>query len=180
MILLYSGLLAIESNKTITDLYTQTTCDTLNIILSALFCFECLLRIIAIGCICNKNSFLRDNFNVFDFVIVLFVILSFIAETLWLSRKTESKTIVMVSNIRYVTSLAKVFRALRPLRLVRAREMRDTVESLIDAIPSVAQAMMLNLVVLYVFSILGVQLFCGRFSYCEGAQLLHNKTECLA
>lgn len=75
----------------------------------------------------------------------------------------------------------KVFRAFRPLRLVKSKEMRDTVESLISAIPNMSNAMLINFLCLYVYSILGVQLLNGRLSFCQQNDIKLenlNKTEC--
>ena len=82
------------------------------------------------------------------------------------------------TKMKYLATTLKVLRVIRPLRLMRAPEMRNTIESLIKSIPQLFNALLLNVIILYVFSILGVQLFCGRFSYCEGATTL-DKKECL-
>ena len=42
--------------------------------------------------------------------------------------------------------------------------------------PSLANVLLLQLLALYIFSILGVQLLCGRVSFCSEAKFLTKKT----
>lgn len=111
----------------------------------------------------TKNSYLRDPFNCFDFILVTTIIaqnIILIIELIYGSNKAFK----MAQN---TVKVLKVFRAFRPLRLVKSKDMRDTVESLINAIPNMSNAMLINFLCLYVYSILGVQLLNGRVSFCN-------------
>ena len=50
----------------------------------------------------------------------------------------------------------RAFKALRPLRLARSPTLKDTVSSLMGAMPSLANAASINVLFIYIFSILGV------------------------
>ena len=63
--------------------------------------------------------------------------------------------------------IMKVLRAVRPLRISTAGALRDTVQTLIVSMPDMMLIMMLNLVFIYIFSIIGVQLLEGRTSFCS-------------
>ena len=71
--------------------------------------------------------------------------------------------------------------------MAKAAALRHTVNSLITSIPKLINALFLNLLFIYIFSILGVQLLSGKMSYCGGLDQLEleekcitNKTSCLA
>ncbi|XP_018124490.1 sodium channel protein type 4 subunit alpha isoform X3 [Xenopus laevis] len=81
----------------------------------------------------------------------------------------------------------RTLRALRPLRaLSRFEGMRVVVNALIGAIPSIMNVLLVCLIFWLIFSIMGVNLFAGKFGKCVNAttkeQLFHlkvdNKTMC--
>ena len=81
----------------------------------------------------------------------------------------------------------RTLRALRPLRaLSRFEGIKVVVDSLISAIPAIFNVLLVCLVFWLIFSIMGVQLFSGRFYKCVyGNQtripykIVSNKSECL-
>jgi hypothetical protein len=83
------------------------------------------------------------------------------------------------SRIKQFTAAAKGLKMLRPLRLARTPALRDTLGSLISSLPNLIAAWLINVLFLYVFGILGVQLMCGKVSSCADATFL-TKAECLA
>ena len=81
----------------------------------------------------------------------------------------------------------RTLRALRPLRaLSRFEGIRVVVNSLIGAIPAILNVLLVCLVFWLIFSIMGVQLFAGRFYKCVYPnhtripyEIISNKIECL-
>merc|ERR1712166_1636765 len=78
-------------------------------------------------------------------------------------------------------------RALRPLRAVRRWEgMKLVVNALIESIPGIGNVMMICLIFWLIFSILGVQLFGGKFARClhrdsldvVNLTIVNNKSQC--
>lgn len=51
-------------------------------IISGVFIFEACVKIITLGFVFGKNTYLKDGFNILDFVIVVFTIISWILESL--------------------------------------------------------------------------------------------------
>jgi hypothetical protein len=81
----------------------------------------------------------------------------------------------------------RTLRALRPLRaLSRFEGVRVVVNSLIGAIPAIANVLLVCLVFWLIFSIMGVQLFAGRFYKCIYAEnntrvpyeIVRSKAQC--
>ena len=83
--------------------------------------------------------------------------------------------------------VVKTLKALRPLRaLSRFEGIRVVVNSLIGAIPAILNVLLVCLVFWLIFSIMGVQLFAGRFYKCVYPnhtripyEIISNKIECL-
>ena len=67
---------------------------------------------------------------------------------------------------------------LRPLRLARNPALRDTIGSLMSSLSKLFYACVVNILFLYIFAILGVQIMCGKTSHCENKYYI-NKIECL-
>ncbi|MBN3324782.1 SCN5A protein, partial [Atractosteus spatula] len=91
------------------------------------------------------------------------------------------------SDFAAIKSL-RTLRALRPLRaLSRFEGMRVVVNALIGAIPSIMNVLLVCLIFWLIFSIMGVNLFAGKFGKCVSkagyqynASHINNRSECLA
>ena len=129
-------------------------------VLTTLFTFESLINIILFGLICNgKSSYARDPWNVMDLVIVIFSIF----------------TIVLQGQGGDDLSILKVFRMLRVLRplrfLKRNLGLKIQVVSLMNAIPGIANLLLISLLILMIFGIQAVGLLKGTFYYCDTEEI---------
>uniref|UniRef100_A0A8C9ST06 Sodium channel protein n=1 Tax=Scleropages formosus TaxID=113540 RepID=A0A8C9ST06_SCLFO len=170
MILLSSGALAFE------DVYIEQR-KTIRIILeyadrvfTYIFILEMLLKWVAYGFV----KYFTNAWCWLDFFIVDVSIVSLIANALG------------YSDLGPIKSL-RTLRALRPLRaLSRFEGMRVVVNALVGAIPSIMNVLLVCLIFWLIFSIMGVNLFAGKYYYCynetEEYRFLptevNNKTEC--
>eukprot|EP00754_Rhynchopus_humris_P012755 Rhum_TRINITY_DN14303_c21_g1::Rhum_TRINITY_DN14303_c21_g1_i1::g.80076::m.80076/K21862/DSC1, NaCP60E; voltage-gated cation channel len=72
-----------------------------------------------------------------------------------------------------------LFRSLRSLRLIiRNQNIKVVVRALFNALPAIANVLAITSFVFIVFSILGVQLFKGKFYYCSDAAVT-TRTACV-
>jgi hypothetical protein len=108
MIFFNSILLALEE-PVLSDPYQKKTIALMLNIVSAIFIFEFVFKIIVHGFCIGPKTYLKDNFNKLDFVIVIFTfvnwILDFISDT----------------DLSFVKGF-RALRALRPLRMVSKNE----------------------------------------------------------
>uniref|UniRef100_A0ABM5GMU5 Sodium channel protein n=1 Tax=Pogona vitticeps TaxID=103695 RepID=A0ABM5GMU5_9SAUR len=155
MILLSSGALAFE------DIYLEerknikTMLEYADKIFTYIFVLEMLLKWVAYG----FKKYFTNAWCWLDFLIVDVSLVSLIASTLG------------YSEIGPIKSL-RTLRALRPLRaLSRFEGMRVVVNALVGAIPSIMNVLLVCLIFWLIFSIMGVNLFAGKFGKCI------NKTE---
>jgi hypothetical protein len=99
---------------------------------------------------------LKDPFNILDFLIVIFSILTWILEAF-----------VKDAEISFIRGF-RALRALRPLRVVSKNEgIKTVVNSLLESIPALLNVLLIVLLFLLVFGILGIQLFKGMLGSCN-------------
>ncbi|CAL8268665.1 unnamed protein product [Lota lota] len=170
MILLSSGALAfedayIEQKKTI-----KIVLEFADKIFTYIFILEMLLKWVAYG----FAKYFTNAWCWLDFLIVDVSLVSLAANAM------EASDLAAIKSLR-------TLRALRPLRaLSRFEGMRVVVNALLGAIPSIFNVLLVCLIFWLIFSIMGVNMFAGKFQYCEnttsGVQFLprevNNETEC--
>ena len=155
MIALNSLLLALDT-PSLRDEYQKQTLKTLLFAISIIFIVEMAMKVIVMGFYFVDKAYLKDSFNVLDFTIVFFSILTMIMESF--------EGDLDISFIRGFRAL----RALRPLRVVSKNEgIKTVVNSLLLSIPSLLNVLLIIILFLLVFGILGVQLFKGGIANCN-------------
>jgi voltage-dependent calcium channel L type alpha-1D len=126
-------------------------------VLVAVFVVEVVIKIVAQGLCMSPTAYLRNGWNVMDFVITAVSIpsLPFISDG-------DSQQLKFISSLR-------TFRALRPLRMInRNPGLKLVVSSLVSAIPQMLNVGMVCLLLLLIFSIIAVNNLKGRFFACTG------------
>uniref|UniRef100_A0A8C4GZQ0 Sodium channel protein n=1 Tax=Dicentrarchus labrax TaxID=13489 RepID=A0A8C4GZQ0_DICLA len=172
MILLSSGALAFE------DIYIERR-RTIKIILeyadkvfTYIFIIEMLLKWVAYG----FKTYFTNAWCWLDFFIVDISLISLCAN--WMG----------YSELGPIKSL-RTLRALRPLRaLSRFEGMRVVVNALVGAIPSIFNVLLVCLIFWLIFSIMGVNLFAGKFYRCINTTTeelfpmseVNNRSDCMA
>nr|XP_028603310.1 sodium channel protein type 1 subunit alpha isoform X2 [Podarcis muralis] len=170
MILLSSGALAFE------DIYIEQR-KTIKIILeyadkvfTYIFILEMLLKWVAYG----YQTYFTNAWCWLDFLIVDVSLVSLTANALGYSELGAIKSL-------------RTLRALRPLRaLSRFEGMRVVVNALLGAIPSIMNVLLVCLIFWLIFSIMGVNLFAGKFYHCINTttgemftiEEVFNQTQC--
>lgn len=157
MIAFNSLLLALDEpdleNK---DPFSNLTIKNMLNTVSIIFVLEFVIKIIVYGFFIGPKTYMKDNFNKLDFIIVFFGIVNWILEAV-----TTSTDLSFVKGFR-------ALRALRPLRVVSKNEgIKTVVNSLLKSLPSLMNVMLIVFLFLLVFGILGVQMFKGAVSYCN-------------
>ncbi|XP_054641550.1 sodium channel, voltage gated, type VIII, alpha subunit b isoform X4 [Dunckerocampus dactyliophorus] len=133
----------------------------------------------------RKTCYLIVEHNWFETLIIFMILLSSGALVSIVSLIANA---LGFSDLGPIKSL-RTLRALRPLRaLSRFEGMRVVVNALVGAIPSIMNVLLVCLIFWLIFSIMGVNLFAGKYYYCyndtEEAPFhpsrVNNKTECFA
>nr|XP_055040915.1 calcium channel, voltage-dependent, P/Q type, alpha 1A subunit, b isoform X11 [Misgurnus anguillicaudatus] len=111
----------------------------------AIFCFESGIKILALGFAFHKGSYLRNGWNVMDFVVVLTGILSSVGSEL------DLRTL-------------RAVRVLRPLKLVSGiPSLQVVLKSIMKAMIPLLQIGVLLFVAILMFAIIGLEFYMGIF-----------------
>uniref|UniRef100_A0A8P4GKH7 Sodium channel protein n=1 Tax=Dicentrarchus labrax TaxID=13489 RepID=A0A8P4GKH7_DICLA len=170
MILLSSGALAFEDIYIEKRKVVKVVLESADKVFSYIFVLEMFLKWIAYG----FKKYFTNYWCWLDFLIVDVSLISLVANSLGYSDFAAIKSL-------------RTLRALRPLRaLSRFEGMRVVVNALIGAIPSIMNVLLVCLIFWLIFSIMGVNLFAGKFGKCvnrtgfiHNVSAVNNKSECL-
>jgi hypothetical protein len=165
LIAINSLVLALDE-PSLKDPYQNNSLELFVNLVSGAFMIEAVFKIVVLGFVIGKGTYLRDYWNILDFTIVSFSILNWVLDAF---------SNISVSFLRGFRAL----RALRPLRMVSKNEgMRVVVNSLLTSIPNLMNVMLISLLFLLVFGILGVQLFKGSMGSCND-MTINYKYNCI-
>ncbi|XP_066484180.1 sodium channel protein type 5 subunit alpha-like [Tiliqua scincoides] len=171
MILLSSGALAFEDIHLSERQNIKIMLDYADKIFTYIFVLEMLLKWLAYG----FHKYFTNAWCWLDFLIVDVSLVTLVAGLLEVAEMGAMKSL-------------RTLRALRPLRaLSRFEGMRVVVNALVGAIPSIMNVLLVCLIFWLIFSIVGVNLFAGKFGKCvnltlENASLnesIWNMTDCI-
>jgi len=125
----------------------------LEYVITGIFVFEMLMNIIASGLIANgKQSYLRDTWNIVDFVIVIVSIISLLPANL---------------NFNAIKTV-RMLRLLRPLRVIqRSESLRLSVQALVVSVPAILSLLVIVVLIMIVFATVGVNLLKGKAFVCD-------------
>uniref|UniRef100_A0A3Q0RI27 Sodium channel protein n=1 Tax=Amphilophus citrinellus TaxID=61819 RepID=A0A3Q0RI27_AMPCI len=172
MILLSSGALAFEDIYLEQRQVIKTVLEYADQVFTYVFVVEMILKWVAYG----FKTYFTNAWCWLDFLIVDVSLVSLTANILGYSELGAIKSL-------------RTLRALRPLRaLSRFEGMKVVVNALVGAVPSIFNVLLVCLIFWLIFSIMGVNLFAGKFYYCfneTSEEMFHsdevnNKTQCLA
>jgi hypothetical protein len=172
--LLNSLLLGLDE-PVLNDYFAMKVMNSLNLFISMLFIVEIIIRVTASGFIIGKYSYLKDGYNIFDFLVVSTICFTFVMDLIY----DEEENNASLTELRDFATAIKALKALRPLRLAKSPALRDTGASLIASIPALFNSALINIFFIYIFGIIGVQTFCGKISTCANT-LMKNKIDCIA
>jgi len=152
LICVSSIILAVDSPNLDQDGGLKLALDMLDKIFVVLFSVEMVLKIITTGFAKGKTAYLKNSWNILDFCIVLIGLVGWIG--------------IGGGNLSALRAL-RTFRALRPIRVAsRAEGMKVVVNALFQAIPGIANVVLVCFLFYLIFGILGLNLFMGKYYFC--------------
>ncbi|KFU94109.1 Voltage-dependent T-type calcium channel subunit alpha-1I, partial [Chaetura pelagica] len=142
-----------------------------NYIFTAIFVAEMMVKVVALGFFSGENTYLQSSWNVLDGVLVFVSIIDIIV----------SMASAGGAKILGVLRVLRLLRTLRPLRVIsRAPGLKLVVETLISSLRPIGNIVLICCAFFIIFGILGVQLFKGKFYYCDGPDVknITTKSDC--
>ncbi len=116
--------------------------NIINTVFTSIFAVEMIFKVFAYG----PRGYIRDRWNLFDGVVVVASVIE-----------------LALARGNGVLSVFRAFRLFRVFRLVTALPaLRELIDICIDSLTSIGYCFLLTLLLIFIFSVLGMQLFGGK------------------
>ena len=135
--------------------------EIVDAVFNIIFLLEAVFKVTAMGFALDEGSYLRDNWNKIDIIIVFCSIFDF--QNLFTKYIGNGGS---ASSLQFLKVL-RLLRTLRPLRFISHNiQLKLIITSIFDSILPIMTALFIVLVVYYIFSIVGISIFYNSFHNC--------------
>ena len=136
--------------------------DMCDLFFNFVFLFEMIIKIIALGFIMDEGTYVRDNWNKIDLIIVVVSLIDIQS----LVQKYLQNNNNASSSLNFLKVL-RLLRTLRPLRFISHNvQLKLIITSLFDSILPICNALFIVIIVFFMFSIVGISLFYNLYHNC--------------
>ncbi|KAM6420223.1 voltage-dependent L-type calcium channel subunit alpha-1C isoform 1-T1 [Pluvialis apricaria] len=139
---------------------TNSNLERVEYLFLIIFTVEAFLKVIAYGLLFHPNAYLRNGWNLLDFIIVVVGLFSAILEQ---ATKADGGNSIGGKGAGFDVKALRAFRVLRPLRLVSGvPSLQVVLNSIIKAMVPLLHIALLVLFVIIIYAIIGLELFMGK------------------
>ena len=143
--------------------YKMMILKKIDLFMTVAFTIEVVVKVIVYGFLFGKKTYLREAWNILDFLIVLTALIDLALG--------DSVSVGFLKAIR-------ILKILRPLRLIsRNKDLKISIISLGRAIPAILRLSLLVFFFIFLFAILMTMLFSGSFDSCNMDHLTLKKEQ---
>ncbi|XP_041825615.1 voltage-dependent N-type calcium channel subunit alpha-1B [Melanotaenia boesemani] len=138
----------------------------LDYVFTGVFTFEMVIKMIDLGLLLHPGSYFRDLWNILDFIVVSGALVAFACSSLMgsqqsVARGTKGKDINTIKSLR-------VLRVLRPLKTIkRLPKLKAVFDCVVNSLKNVLNILIVYILFMFIFAVIAVQLFKGKFFYCS-------------
>uniref|UniRef100_A0A8C3IQ65 Voltage-dependent R-type calcium channel subunit alpha n=1 Tax=Chrysemys picta bellii TaxID=8478 RepID=A0A8C3IQ65_CHRPI len=123
-------------------------------VFTGVFTFEMIIKMIDQGLILQDGSYFRDLWNILDFIVVVGALVAFALAT------NKGRDIKTIKSLR-------VLRVLRPLKTIkRLPKLKAVFDCVVTSLKNVFNILIVYKLFMFIFAVIAVQLFKGKFFYC--------------
>uniref|UniRef100_A0A7N6BXG7 Voltage-dependent L-type calcium channel subunit alpha n=1 Tax=Anabas testudineus TaxID=64144 RepID=A0A7N6BXG7_ANATE len=142
---------------------TNASLESLEYIFLIIFTLECFLKIVAYGFVFHEGAYLRNCWNILDFVIVFMGLFTFVLDTI-----NKIADVPMEKGGGFDMKALRAFRVLRPLRLVSGvPSLQVVMNSILKAMLPLLHIALLVFLLVTIYAIMGLELFkCKMHKTC--------------
>ncbi|XP_027058824.1 voltage-dependent N-type calcium channel subunit alpha-1B-like [Pocillopora damicornis] len=129
-------------------------------VFTTIFAMEVIVKLIDYGAILHPGSYFRDAWNCIDALVVSCAIASLV-----MSNQDQS---TINPQSKKIVKVLRVLRVLRPLKAInKAKKLKAVFQCMVYSLKNVLNILIITLLFLFIFSVIGVQLFQGKFFMCD-------------
>ncbi|XP_041481260.1 voltage-dependent calcium channel type A subunit alpha-1-like isoform X7 [Lytechinus variegatus] len=143
-------------------------------VFTGIFTIEMVLKIMDMGLLLHKGSYMRDLWNILDAIVVVCALFAYAYRG---ASSPTPMTMTMVEssgtggggpqNLNTIKSL-RVLRVLRPLKTIkRVPKLKAVFDCVVNSVKNVTNIAIVYLLFMFIFAVIGVQLFKGKFFHCS-------------
>uniref|UniRef100_A0A672YU96 Voltage-dependent L-type calcium channel subunit alpha n=1 Tax=Sphaeramia orbicularis TaxID=375764 RepID=A0A672YU96_9TELE len=142
---------------------TNSSLESLEYIFLIIFTLECFLKIVAYGLVFHEGAYLRNCWNILDFVIVFMGLFTFALDTI-----NKIAGVPTEKGGGFDMKALRAFRVLRPLRLVSGvPSLQVVMNSILKAMLPLLHIALLVFLLVTIYAIMGLELFkCKMHKTC--------------
>uniref|UniRef100_A0A3P8VPZ1 Calcium voltage-gated channel subunit alpha1 E n=2 Tax=Cynoglossus semilaevis TaxID=244447 RepID=A0A3P8VPZ1_CYNSE len=134
-------------------------------VFTGVFTFEMIIKMIDQGLILHDGSYFRDMWNMLDFIVVVGALIAFALTN------TKGRDIKTIKSLR-------VLRVLRPLKTIkRLPKLKAVFDCVVTSLKNVFNILIVYQLFMFIFAVIAVQLFKGKFFYCTDSSM-NTEKEC--
>ncbi|XP_069006576.1 voltage-dependent R-type calcium channel subunit alpha-1E [Embiotoca jacksoni] len=127
-------------------------------VFTGVFTFEMIIKMIDQGLLLHDGSYFRDLWNILDFIVVVGALVAFALTNVLGNNKGR--------DIKTIKSL-RVLRVLRPLKTIkRLPKLKAVFDCVVTSLKNVFNILIVYKLFMFIFAVIAVQLFKGKFFYC--------------
>ncbi|XP_043938320.1 voltage-dependent P/Q-type calcium channel subunit alpha-1A [Protopterus annectens] len=128
-------------------------------VFTGVFTFEMVIKMIDLGLVLHQGAYFRDLWNILDFIVVSGALVAF-AFTSNVRGGSKGKDINTIKSLR-------VLRVLRPLKTIkRLPKLKAVFDCVVNSLKNVFNILIVYMLFMFIFAVVAVQLFKGKFFYC--------------
>ncbi|KAL1421244.1 hypothetical protein MTO96_023221 [Rhipicephalus appendiculatus] len=133
---------------------------------TGVFTVEMLLKIADQGVIFHPGAYCRDSWNILDAIVVICALIAFA-----FAGSSTGQNLSTIKSLR-------VLRVLRPLKTIkRVPKLKAVFDCVVTSLKNVFNILIVYILFQFIFAVISVQLFNGKFHYCTDASKL-TQGEC--
>uniref|UniRef100_A0A3B5A4C5 Voltage-dependent R-type calcium channel subunit alpha-1E-like n=1 Tax=Stegastes partitus TaxID=144197 RepID=A0A3B5A4C5_9TELE len=124
-------------------------------VFTGVFTFEMIIKMIDQGLILHDGSYFRDLWNILDFIVVVGALVAF-------ALNNKGRDIKTIKSLR-------VLRVLRPLKTIKRLpklKFQAVFDCVVTSLKNVFNILIVYKLFMFIFAVIAVQLFKGKFFYC--------------
>ncbi|KAM6944935.1 calcium channel, voltage-dependent, N type, alpha 1B subunit, a [Lycodopsis pacificus] len=128
---------------------------------TGVFTFELVIKMVDLGLLLHPGAYFRDLWNILDFIVVSGALVAFaFSSQQGVTRGTKGKDISTIKSLR-------VLRVLRPLKTIkRLPKLKAVFDCVVNSLKNVLNILIVYILFMFIFAVIAVQLFKGKFFYC--------------
>ncbi|KAH9505340.1 hypothetical protein Btru_058406 [Bulinus truncatus] len=156
--------------------YKNKILNYFDYVFTGVFTIELVLKAIDLGIILHPGSYIRDLWNILDATVVICALVAFVFNLNELNQGCSSPGSWAArgpgwldsagKNLNTIKSL-RVLRVLRPLKTInRVPKLKAVFDCVVNSLKNVSNILIVYILFQFIFAVIAVQLFKGRFFYC--------------